>query len=296
MARYGVVNDGQKERTLTQWGVASDAGGRRSVNEDAAFAQDPVFVVADGMGGHARGEMASQTVVDAFRALAGAERPVTAERVVEAVREAEGNIRRTMLEETVAGWVETDGRDPVAGTTAAGAVLTEQDGELYWLVLNVGDSRVYRFSAGRLQQVTVDHSLVQEMIDAGTIDPAEARVHPRRNVITRAIGTGPDSEVDFWMLRVQAGERLLICTDGLTGELSDDAIAAVLATVGDAGDAASTLVRHAVTGGASDNVTAVVVDAPDDVGDEDTTARTPGAAEEDEDDVSMTLPGEGSRA
>ncbi|MFC7405975.1 PP2C family protein-serine/threonine phosphatase [Georgenia alba] len=277
---------------MTQWGVASDAGGRRSVNEDAAFAKDPVFVVADGMGGHARGEMASQTVVEGFRGLAGSgSRHITAQAVVDVVREAAATIRRTMAEEVVAGWVETDGRDPVAGTTVAGAVLTEQGDELYWLVLNVGDSRVYRFSGGRLHQVTVDHSLVQEMVDAGTLDATEARTHPRRNVITRAIGTGPDCEVDFWMLRVQRDERLLVCTDGLNGELDDDTIAAVLATVADPGEAAAALVRHAVTGGASDNVTALVVDAPDEASADDTTARTPGGVEEDDEDLSMTLPG-----
>ncbi|GAA4432645.1 protein phosphatase 2C domain-containing protein [Georgenia halophila] len=281
---------------MTQWGVASDAGGRRSVNEDAALALEPVFVVADGMGGHARGEMASQTVVEAFRALAGQRSTtITAEAVLAVVREAAETIRRTMARETVAGRVETDGRDPVAGTTVAGAVLTEQDGELYWLVLNVGDSRVYRFSDGRLHQVTVDHSLVQEMVDDGTIAAADARNHPRRNVITRAIGTGPDCEVDFWMLRVHRGERLLLCTDGLNGELGDDAIAAVLATVADPAQAASMLVDQAVTGGAGDNVTAVVVDGPDDASLDEATARTPGAAEEDEEDLSTTLPGEEGR-
>jgi PPM family protein phosphatase len=276
---------------LTQWGMATDAGGRRSVNEDAALAQEPVFVVADGMGGHARGEMASQTVVDAFRALAArGSHHISADEVDEVVRGAAAAIRRTMEEETVSGWAETDGRDAVAGTTVAGVVLTEQDGEPYWLVLNVGDSRVYRFSAGRLQQVSVDHSLVQEMVDAGTIDAAEARTHPRRNVITRAIGTGADAEVDFWMLRVQPGERILLCTDGLVGELDDAHIGEILATVGDAGQAAQTLLCHAVAGGASDNVTVVVVDAPDEASVAGTTARTPGAAD-DEDEAGTTLPG-----
>jgi protein phosphatase len=285
-----------RERTLTQWGVATDAGGRRSVNEDAAFAQEPVFVVADGMGGHARGEMASQAVADAFRALAArGSRHISADEVDAVVREASAAIRRTMEEESASGRSETDGREAVAGTTVAGVVLTEQDGEPYWLVLNVGDSRVYRFSAGRLQQVSVDHSLVQEMVDAGTIDAAEARTHPRRNVITRAIGTGPDAEVDFWMLRVQPGERILLCTDGLVGELDDAQITGILATVASPSQAAQTLVCRAVTGGASDNVTVVVVDAPEEASAAGTTARTPGSADEDEDEAGTTLPGEGGR-
>jgi protein phosphatase len=282
-----------RERTLTQWGVATDAGGRRSVNEDAAFAQEPVFVVADGMGGHARGEMASQAVADAFRALAArGSRHISADEVDAAVREAAAVIRRTMEEDARS---ETEVREAVAGTTVAGVVLTEQDGEPYWLVLNVGDSRVYRFSAGQLQQVSVDHSLVQEMVDAGTIDAAQARTHPRRNVITRAIGTGPDAEVDFWMLRVQPGERILLCTDGLVGELDDAHIAGILATVASPAQAAQTLLCHAVTGGASDNVTVVVVDAPDEASAAGTTARTPGSADEDEDEAGTTLPGEGGR-
>jgi PPM family protein phosphatase len=282
----------KRGRTLTQWGVATDAGGRRSVNEDAAYAQEPVFVVADGMGGHARGEMASQTVVDAFRALAQrGSRHISADEVDQVVREAAAAIRRTMQQETVSGWAETDGREAVAGTTVAGVVLTEQDGDPYWLVLNVGDSRVYRFSQGRLQQISVDHSLVQEMVDAGTIDAAEARKHPRRNVITRAIGTGADAEVDFWMLRVQPGERILLCTDGLVGELDDAHIAEIMSTVGDASQAAQTLVCHACAGGASDNVTVVVVDAPDEARVADTTARTPATADDDEDEAGTTLPG-----
>ncbi|WP_226921290.1 PP2C family protein-serine/threonine phosphatase [Georgenia subflava] len=278
---------------MTQWGVATDAGGRRSVNEDAALAEAPVFVVADGMGGHARGEMASQTVVEVFRELAGGPaRDITAADVDAAVLEAAARIRRTMAAETVAGWVETDGRDPVAGTTVAGVILTTQDGDPYWLVLNVGDSRVYRFAGDRLEQISVDHSLVQEMVDAGTLEPGMARTHPRRNVITRAIGSGRDCAVDFWMLRVHPAERILLCTDGLVGELEDAEIAEVLGTVADPGQAAQTLLCRAVDGGASDNVTVVVVDAPAEVTTTGTTVRTGGTpAESDDDDTGSTLPG-----
>lgn len=241
---------------MTRWGVATDTGGRRSANEDAALAQPPVFLVADGMGGHARGEMASTTVVDTFRALVTAPDPVTPADVERAVDAAATSIRDTMA--TAAG--SLDGPDSVAGTTVAGVVRTERHGTPYWLVLNVGDSRVYRYADGELEQVSVDHSLVQELVDAGRLDPADRRTHPRRNVITRAVGTGAHVDVDFWMLPVRAGERLLLCTDGLVGELEDAQIAEVLAAEPDPQAAASALVAHAVADVANDNVTVVVVD------------------------------------
>lgn len=247
---------------MTRWGVATDTGGRRSVNQDAALAQPPVFVVADGMGGHARGEMASQTVIAMFRDLAASldGSPVTPAEIEKVLRAAGAAIRDTMA----AGTGPLDGPDTVAGTTVAGAVRTEWDGSPCWLVLNVGDSRVYRFAGGELEQVSVDHSLVQEMVDAGTLDPAARRTHPRRNVITRAVGTGTRADADFWLLRVRPGERLLLCTDGLVGELEDAEIAEVLAAVPDPAEAARALVARAVMGVANDNVTALVVDPDDD--------------------------------
>ncbi|MFH5823510.1 PP2C family protein-serine/threonine phosphatase [Georgenia sp. AZ-5] len=244
---------------VTQWGLATDTGGRRSANEDAALAQPPVFVVADGMGGHARGEMASATVVEALRELAERGGEIDAADVEAALSAAGTRIRETMAAEAASRGLGDP--EAVAGTTVAGVVRTVQHGEAYWLVLNVGDSRVYRYADGELRQVSVDHSLVQEMVDAGTLSRAAARTHPRRNVITRAIGTGTDVEVDFWMLRVLPEERLLLCTDGLVGELDDEQIAEVLGTVGDPAEAAQALVRRATDGGANDNVTVVVVDS-----------------------------------
>ncbi|KAE8764530.1 PP2C family protein-serine/threonine phosphatase [Georgenia thermotolerans] len=248
----------ERERMLTQWGVATDTGGRRSVNEDAVLAQPPVFVVADGMGGHARGDMASRTVVAALRELAERAEPIGRSDVEDALDRAAQEIRATMAADTATPFA---GPESVAGTTVAGAVRTERDGVAHWLVLNVGDSRVYRFAEGELRQVSVDHSLVQEMVDAGTLSPAAARTHPRRNVITRAVGTSDEVEVDFWLLPIEPGERLLLCTDGLIGELEDTEIAEVLANEPDPSRAAEELLRRAVTGGANDNVTVVVVDA-----------------------------------
>ncbi|GAA1642139.1 hypothetical protein GCM10009790_24550 [Georgenia ruanii] len=258
---------------MTQWGVATDTGGRRSVNEDAALAQPPVFVVADGMGGHARGDMASRTVVAALRELAERGGPIGASDIEAALERAAREIRTTMAADTATPF---GGPESVAGTTVAGAVRTELDGAAHWLVLNVGDSRVYRFADGELHQVSVDHSLVQEMVDAGTLSPAAARTHPRRNVITRAVGTSDEVEADFWVLPIRPGERLLLCTDGLIGELEDAEIAEVLRTAPDPTQAAEELLRRAVTGGANDNVTVVVVDSVAD--DADGTA--PGASAE----------------
>ncbi|WP_240645800.1 PP2C family serine/threonine-protein phosphatase [Georgenia sp. SYP-B2076] len=242
--------------------MATDAGGHRAANEDAALAQPPVFAVADGMGGHARGEMASQMVVEELAALAG--RPparIGPADVGAAVDRAVARIRETMAAEAGAAF------DPVrdtAGTTVAGVVRTQDDdGTPSWLVLNVGDSRVYRYSDGALRQVSVDHSLVQEMVDAGELDAAAARTHPRRNVITRAVGAAAETEIDFWVLHPGPGERLLMCTDGLVGELEDAEIAEVLAAVPDAQEAADALLRRALDGGANDNVTVVVVDPAD---------------------------------
>ncbi|MFC4555213.1 PP2C family protein-serine/threonine phosphatase [Georgenia faecalis] len=236
----------------TQWGVATDTGGHRRVNEDAVLARPPVFVVADGMGGHARGDMASRTVVAELAALASGDAPLRPDDVRAAVGRAASRIRETMA---------ADAEPAAAGSTLAGVVLTEQDGEPYWLVLNVGDSRVYRSAATGLEQVSVDHSLVQELVDAGTIDAEQARRHPQRNVITRAVGTGAVPDVDFWMLRALAGERLLVCSDGLVEELSDAEIGEVLGGAGDAPAVAEALVARAMgDAGARDNVTALVVE------------------------------------
>lgn len=254
-----------------QWGTATHAGGRRSHNEDSLLAVPPVFAVADGMGGHAHGDVASRTVVEALRELAGQAVPVRPEDVVAALQAAAEEIRGVTAQERIDPG--TTGRGPVAGTTVAGAVLTEEDGEAYWLVLNVGDSRVYRFHRGRLEQVSVDHSVVQELVDAGALSAAEAAEHPQRHVITRAVGTGELPEVDFWMLRPRPGGRLLMCTDGLVGELAEDEIAGVLRRRADPQITASELVARAVRGGAEDNVTVVVVDVEGD--DDQTTAPSP---------------------
>ncbi|ACQ80011.1 protein serine/threonine phosphatase [Beutenbergia cavernae DSM 12333] len=246
----------------TAWGAATDTGGVRTVNEDAVLALPPVFLVADGMGGHEKGEMASAAVVEAFTDLAhdllrrGAAEPARPDDVRRAVEHA-----RELIRESVDRLDPAHARKVVAGTTVSGAILTEQAGTPYWLVFNIGDSRVYRLAGDDFEQVSVDHSVVQELVDAGAIDRSEADHHPQRNVITRAIGTGAAGEADFWMLPCGEHDRLMMCSDGLTGELRVPEIAAVLRAVPRPERAAADLLSRAVRGGAGDNVTVLVVDS-----------------------------------
>lgn len=251
----------------TLWGAVTDAGGRRRVNEDAVLARPPVFMVADGMGGHVYGAMASECVIQAFAEFAdqivpGA--PVEPAQINAVIHHAQNLIRARLRAQRPdppsdpQGASETDA-EPLAGSTAAGAVLTSREGTPYWLVFNVGDSRVYRHDETGLDQISVDHSLVQELIDAGTLTAEAARTHPDRNVITRAVGSARPVEADFWMLHAGEDQRLLVCSDGLVGELDPEQIAMVMSGPAGPEHLSRELVRRAVDGGARDNVSAVVV-------------------------------------
>jgi PPM family protein phosphatase len=231
------------------WGAATDAGLRRSLNEDSHLASPPLFLVADGMGGHHAGEVASATVIEQFARLAG--RPsLTVDDVQSSVIEARRRVEAL-----------PEGGGAGAGTTLAGVVVADIDGDGYWLTVNLGDSRTYRLSEGVLAQVSVDHSVVQELVDAGQLDAAAAARDSRRNVITRALGAGSESEPDYWLLPAEEGDRLLICSDGLPNELDDSRIDHILRTESHPQTAADRLVREAVAAGGRDNVTVVVVDA-----------------------------------
>lgn len=232
------------------YGYGTDRGLRRELNEDSFIASDPVFAVADGMGGHEAGEIASGMCVRALAAmpqLATGERSVTAAVLQQYLVRADNSIREA-----------TGAR---AGTTLTGAVVVEQMGMPYWLVLNIGDSRTYRLSQGQFAQVSVDHSEVQELVDAGEITPEQATVHPRRHVVTRALGTGDETEADYWLLPVEEGDRILVCSDGLNAELTDEHMFRILSTVGHPQDAVDALIQAALRNGGRDNVTVIVVDA-----------------------------------
>ncbi|WP_430645488.1 PP2C family protein-serine/threonine phosphatase [Agromyces sp. GXS1127] len=247
-------------------------GNVRTVNEDALLAQPPVYLVADGMGGHARGDAASRAVVDTFRRHLDEGAPSTPERVLDAIHSS-NDVVRTLSD-------EGDEGTAVAGTTVAGVALVDAgDGRgVHWMVFNVGDSRVYVWDGRRLEQVTVDHSAVQEMVDAGLLRPDEAERHPDRNVITRAVGADEHVEPDVWLIPATGRQVFLICSDGLSKEVGDAEIGRILAghsmhAVGLAGE----LVDAALAAGARDNVSAIVVES--DLGgaaDEDGTTRDRG--------------------
>jgi len=243
-------------------GVATHVGQVRSGNEDAYLLEPPLYAVADGMGGHRGGEVASQlaltTIAESFRkgAVPFAEQVQAANRAV---------FERSGADRAVAGM----------GTTLTAAVIR---GEVAHLV-HVGDSRAYLLRAGSLRQLTDDHTLVNRMVKAGEITPEEAEVHPHRNVLVRALGTEADVPLDERDVGLLDGDRLLLCSDGLTGMISEDQIQAILtSTEGAPQEAADRLVLAANRAGGVDNITVVVLDVlPDDGATEDANAPAAGA-------------------
>lgn len=238
-------------------GAATDVGRVREVNEDAFLVAPPVFVVADGMGGHDRGDIASAIVVEEFGRLAdqGYDPARGATVIAETLLACQVRIA-----EYDAGQRAQGATDFHAGTTAVVALLIEQSGEPKWLLANLGDSRVYRYNHGELEQVSVDHSLVQELVESGAITESAAAVHPERHVITRALGGTGSTEADYFVLPLSAAERLVLCSDGVSGMIDDQRIGAILGSADDPRDAADQMVAAAVAAGGRDNATAVVVD------------------------------------
>lgn len=226
----------------------TDIGKRRQTNEDAMSVRAPVYAVADGMGGHARGDDASRMVVEALQEATDPQHPTAPVVVADAVRRVNHDIAGQAAGE-------------VMGTTVTGVALVDPDGqgECHWMVFNIGDSRVYSFERGLLAQVTVDHSAVGELVRSGSISEEEARRHPDRNILTRAVGVEDDADPEVWMIPASGTQRFLICSDGLTRELSDDQIADVLRSGEE--DPAETLVDCALARGGHDNVSAVVIES-----------------------------------
>ena len=230
--------------------VATDRGMVRQVNEDSFLAVPPIFLVADGMGGHAFGDRASQLTARVLHNELGAELPLRPAAVLNAVREA--NARVQQIDE-----------NEFAGTTLAGVALVRDsdDAPPHWMAFNVGDSRIYLWNDGVLSQLSVDHSAVQELVDGGVITALEASHHPDRNIVTRAIGVADDVDPDIWFLAAGGSQTFMICSDGLTKELDDEKIGALLGA-GNADDSpADRLVAAALAAGGADNVTVVVVES-----------------------------------
>lgn len=236
-------------------GAATDVGLVRTVNEDSLLVAPPVFVVADGMGGHSGGDVASRIVVEEFARLAEDYDPRRgADCVSDAFVRSQARIVQygESQRESQPRWH--------AGTTAVVAALVEDAGAPKWLLANLGDSRAYRITGGALEQVSVDHSVVQELVDAGEITSEEAADHPERHIITRALGSPDRIDPDFFLLPLASVERLLLCSDGINGMIDDPQIEEILLGVADPRDAADALVRAALDAGGRDNATAVVVD------------------------------------
>ena len=239
------------------YGVATDVGLVREVNEDSLLADPPVFVVADGMGGHDGGDIASRIVVEEFARLAeiGYDVRRGSDAVMATLRASQ---RR--LSEYGATHRGSDGGRWHGGTTTVVAILVEEDDGPRWLLVNLGDSRIYRFNRGELYRVSTDHSVVQELVDSGRITEEQAMVHPERHIVTRALG-GPDPlDPDFFVVPLAEAERVLLCSDGVTDLLRDAEIAEALRGNADPSDAAARVVAYALAAGGVDNATAVVVD------------------------------------
>jgi serine/threonine protein phosphatase PrpC len=230
-------------------GSATAVGRVRELNEDAILTLPGLFVVADGMGGHAAGEVASALALEQLASLTS-----QADLKQEDLAAAVGRANKVILAMARARQ-ETVGM----GTTVTGVCLGTVGGSPHWFVFNVGDSRVYRFANGTLVQVTVDHSEVEELVSLGRISAADARTHPRRNVVTRSLGSDPAPIPDIWVIPAIPGDCFLICSDGLTTEVEDHDIAAELAREAPAQVSADALVAAAVAAGGRDNVSVIVV-------------------------------------
>jgi serine/threonine protein phosphatase PrpC len=241
-------------------GSATSTGRVRRVNEDSYLTSPPVFAVADGMGGHGSGDLASALAVQVL-ARCAAVHPLLLEAVLAALEEA----NQVIIERGAAS---------LMGTTVTGLVGLGTAGADHLMVFNVGDSRVYRLAADGIEQLTVDHSEVQELLLDGAITREQARTHPRRNIVTRALGTDPVLLTDRWLLPALDGDRFLLCSDGLFNELPDEAILPLF-SAGTPQQAAEALVMAANDAGGRDNITAVIVDIESNDGsvDETTTPR-----------------------
>ena len=258
--------------------VVSDTGRRRRRNEDAYVCAPPLFAVADGMGGAQAGEVASGLAAAVLDEGAGDERGE--ERVASLIQEANRRVFQRSNEDAA-----TSGM----GTTMTVALVDSTGGTIAFG--HVGDSRAYRVRDGRLEQLTDDHSLVGELVRSGKLSPEEAETHPQRSVITRALGTEPDVDVDTFTVEAQPDDLYLLCSDGLTDMISADEIFAVLDGSDDLEVAARALIEAANAGGGEDNITVVLFQIGDG-GEVGQTAQMPAASEpEPADDDEDTLSG-----
>lgn len=233
----------------------TDAGKRRDLNEDYMFASETavgklpnLFIVADGMGGHKAGEYASkmavETIVESIQNSDSG--PIAA-----IMKKAIGEANQKVLKESIID-LEKEGM----GTTIVAAMI--KDDKL--VAANVGDSRLYIVNGSTIKQITTDHSLVEEMIRSGRIARSEARNHPDKNKITRAVGVFPRIDIDFFEVTVMPGDTILMCTDGLTNMVEDDEIRRIILSQRDMVEKAETLVEAANKNGGTDNITVLLIE------------------------------------
>lgn len=227
----------------------SHVGAVRTVNEDSYFVSERLCLVADGMGGHEAGEIASGLVAELFDgAVSG----------VDELELLDLEPLLTSINESIRTYGEKH-ETLGMGTTVVGVAVIANGDSHSAVVFNVGDSRCYRLLDGRLDQLTTDHSHVQELIDSGEITELEARSHPLRNVVTRALGADAQVRADYVVLD-DLSCRLLLCSDGLSGEVPSDSIGSIMRADSDPHATAACLIDAALAGAARDNITAVVID------------------------------------
>jgi protein phosphatase len=227
-------------------GVKTDLGRVRDANEDAYLVDEPIYGIADGMGGHIAGDVASQTAVDTITSRAKEQSPGDADSLAELVKEANAAIwERSQSDPSLHGM----------GTTCTMVLV----GDDHLDIAHVGDSRAYLYRDGELSQITEDHTLVGRMVKEGRLEPHEAERHPQRNIITRALGIDRSVEVDTITLTVREGDRILVCSDGLTSMIEAEEIRDILRSESDPQVVADRLVEAANSAGGEDNITVLIL-------------------------------------
>ena len=240
------------DQPAVRWGAATDVGLVRAGNEDAFVAEPMVFGVADGMGGHQAGEVASDIAARIIRDRLGTGASNVGV-VVASVVEANASIFQ-------AAHASADHQGMGTTLTALVVLRADESNVARFALINVGDSRTYLLRNGELHRATLDHSYVQELVNTGHISEDEARAHPRRNIVTRALGIEPTVRVDTWLVPMVHGDRFILCSDGLVDEVHDGEIATIALGAADPQIAAEQLVAKANANGGRDNITVVVVD------------------------------------
>lgn len=240
----------ERDTVRMSWAARTDVGKLRRLNEDSLVAEPGLYAVADGMGGHAAGDVASRLVVEHLQSLSDRV-PLAIESVGELVGVANATVREHAQSAGTTGM----------GTTLVAAMLVDNAGAESIVVVNVGDSRCYVTDADGFRILTRDHSLVQELVDAGRISADEARHHPEKNVVTRAIGADDHVVPDYIVLPPAPRQRLLLCSDGVSGQVDERYLEEVLGRISDPGAAVDAIIARVLEGRAPDNATAIVLDA-----------------------------------